>query len=208
MIRIKRADNEAELRGILALQARNLRADLDEVEAAEEGFLIARHHPAALQRMNESQPSIIALNNEEVVGYVLPATQAVRDEHPLMADLFNKIDLLHHRGEPLRGLDYIVVAQVCVAKGHRGEGLVQRMYERLREALQGRYRYAITDIAKANRRSLQAHLKTGFQVIHLIEYDQLQWDVLLWDWTGPTGRQTFPIPPPSANRNPTSFIAG
>ncbi len=45
------------------------------------------------------------------------------------------------------------------------------------------YRYAITDVAKANRRSLQAHRKIGFQSIHSINFDGLEWEVVLWDWT-------------------------
>ena len=73
--------------------------------------------------------------------------------------------------------------QVWVAKEYRGIGLVGRLYGHFRESLQTHYRYTVTDIAKPNQRSLQAHLKTGFQVIHSINFEGLEWNVVLWDWT-------------------------
>ena len=94
----------------------------------------------------------------------------------------NQIDQLDFEGESLEGVNYIVVGQLCVAKGYRGIGLVSQLYGRFREAMRDRYRYAITDVARANRRSLEVHRKTGFQVIHSISFDGLEWDVLLWDW--------------------------
>ncbi len=69
-----------------------------------------------------------------------------------------------------------------MAKEYRGLGLVDRLYGHFRESLQGRYRCAVTDVARANQRSLKAHLKVGFQVIHAIEFDGLEWDIVLWDW--------------------------
>ena len=61
-------------------------------------------------------------------------------------------------------------------------GLVQQLYGRFREELENEYDFGITDVARANRRSLSAHIKTGFQVIHSIGYGGLEWDVVLWDW--------------------------
>jgi hypothetical protein len=57
------------------------------------------------------------------------------------------------------------------------------MYEHFRDSLQEHHCFAITDVARANHRSLRAHLKTGFQVIHAINFEGLEWDVILWDWT-------------------------
>ena len=183
MIITKLAGQPSELAGILALQTMNLRKNLSETEAAQQGFLIAEYGPDYLSLMNQSQPSVIALDGDRVVGYALVATQAVRDGHPLLADLFHQIDQLHFKGEPLKGANYVVVAQLCVAKEYRGIGLVGRLYGHFRDSLQTHYRYTVTDIAKPNQRSLQAHLKTGFQVIHSINFEGLEWNVVLWDWT-------------------------
>ena len=77
----------------------------------------------------------------------------------------------------------MVVGQLCVDKDYRGQGLVGRLYAFFRASLEERYQCGVTDIARANRRSLKAHQKVGFEVIHAIEYDGLIWDVVLWDWS-------------------------
>ena len=183
MIITRLANRESQMDGIRSLQSSNLRKNLSEAEAADQGFLIAEYDPDYLRRMNASQPPVVALDEDRVIGYALAATHAVRDGHPLLADLFLQINQLQFRGEPLKGVNYVVVAQLCVARNYRGIGLVNQLYKCFRESLQGHYRHAITDVARANRRSLNAHLKTGFQRIHEISYDALEWDVLLWDWS-------------------------
>jgi L-amino acid N-acyltransferase YncA len=40
----------------------------------------------------------------------------------------------------------------------------------------------ITDVAQANTRSLNAHKKSGFQVIDTLVYAGIGWDIVLWDW--------------------------
>jgi ribosomal protein S18 acetylase RimI-like enzyme len=171
------------LEGILQLQQANLRKHLQDTEAAQQGFLIAEYTLEFLGQMHASHPSIVALDGERVVGYALVVTQSVKDGHPLLADLCSKIDELEYEQQSLRTVNYVVVGQLCIDKDYRGLGLVQQLYGLFRQSLQSKYRYAITDIAQANTRSLQAHLKTGFKVIHSIEFEGLRWDVVLWDWS-------------------------
>jgi L-amino acid N-acyltransferase YncA len=44
------------------------------------------------------------------------------------------------------------------------------------------FTYCITDVAQDNPRSIKAHLKTGFEIIHTIGYGGDSWDIVLWDW--------------------------
>lgn len=182
MICIKRVNREAELEGILDLQAANLRKNLAEEEAAREGFLTAEYDLDFLRRMNQAEPSVVAVVGDRIVGYALVATQEIREGNPLLADLFHQIDQLEFRGESLRRIPYVVVGQLCIAKGYRGLGLVGRLYRHFRESLEGRYACAITDVARSNVRSLKAHWNTGFRTIHTISFDGLEWEVILWDW--------------------------
>ncbi len=181
------AGRPSDLEGILSLQSRNLRRHLGDDEAAEQGFLIAEFDLGYLARMNDDRPSVVAVDGDRVVGYALAVTRRAGAGHPFLAALFHQIDQLDFNRVPLRTVDYVVVGQLCVDKEYRGKGLVPRLYRLFRESLQGEYLYGITDVARANKRSLQAHLKTGFQVIHSIEYGGLEWDVVLWDWTLGTG---------------------
>ena len=184
MVSIQLVNTTAELVGVQQLQRKNLRKEIGETEALSQGFLMAEFDMPFLNAMQAASPAVIAKDNDEVVGYALVATQAVRDLHPLLADLFNQIDQLTFQGIALQSANYVVVGQLCVAKEYRGQGLVQGLYNYFRESLQSHYQFGITDVAQANQRSLKAHIKTGFQVIHSIEYGGIGWDIVLWDWRG------------------------
>lgn len=182
MITITTVSNEADLIGILDLQSRNLKKNITTEEAQSQGFLIAEFSMDYLKKMNDAHPSVIAKMDDQVVGYALIATQAARIGHPLTEDLFNQIDSLSFDGIPLHQSKYAVIGQLCVDKSVRGLGLVQQLYGRFKQELEAEYDFGITDVARANSRSLKAHIKTGFQVIHSIGYGGIEWDVVLWDW--------------------------
>ena len=183
MVSIKLAQEASELEGILALQRRNLKRCLSESEAEEQGFLIAEYDLDYLRQMQVQRPSVIAVDDGRVGGYARVVTREVRAGLPFISDLFDEIDRISYRGSLLAGTDYVVVGQLCVDKDYRGQGLVDRLYAFFRASLEERYPCGVTDIARANRRSLKAHQKVGFEVIHAIEYEGLTWDVVLWDWS-------------------------
>lgn len=182
MVQITRVSEPQELIGIQALQAENLRKHIDAAEAASQGFLMAEYSLEFLQSMHQAAPSIIAKDGNKVVGYALVATQAVRAEHELLADLFNTIDKTLFEGKTLAHASYVVVGQLCVSKNYRGQGLVQALYGHFRECLESEYDFCITDVAQANTRSLKAHKNTGYQVIDTLSYGGIGWDIVLWDW--------------------------
>jgi ribosomal protein S18 acetylase RimI-like enzyme len=93
-----------------------------------------------------------------------------------MADLFNVIDTKTYKGQLLKEVNYVVVGQLCVAEAFRGQGLVKRLYDYYRDCLASEY------VAQANTRSLNAHKKSGFQVIDTLVYGGIGWDIVLWDW--------------------------
>lgn len=181
-VNITRVTSDAELMGIQQLQTENLRKFIDDQKAASQGFLMAEYSLEFLQSMHQACPSIIAKDGEKVVGYALVATQAVREEHDLLADLFNTIDKTQFEGKTLMGAAYVVVGQLCVSKDYRGQGLVQQLYGHFRESLETEYHFCITDVAQANARSLKAHKNTGYQVIDTLSYGGIGWDIVLWDW--------------------------
>ena len=182
MTEVRRVSQEWELEGILTLQRANLRKNLSDSEAAQQGFLTAEFDLPYLRAMNAAAPSIIAVDQSQVVGYALVATQPIRDGHPFIRALFQAIDPIPLRGQPLGKGSYVVVGQLCVGRNHRGQRLVQRLYHHFRESLESDYPCAVTDIARENVRSLRAHERTGFRIVHSIAYEGREWDVVVWDW--------------------------
>jgi ribosomal protein S18 acetylase RimI-like enzyme len=182
MVEIVRVSNEKELEAIRLLQRENLRVLIGEEEAGKEGFLTAEYTMETLQKMHQLEPSIIAKDGDKIAGYVIVTTKESYGQHPLLDSLFDSINALTYNGSSLKDVNYILVGQLCVGKAYRGIGLVQKMYTYYQESLSNKYQYLITDVAQENPRSIKAHLKTGFQIIHTIEYGGIGWDIVLWDW--------------------------
>jgi predicted N-acetyltransferase YhbS len=183
MITIKRVTEPAELEGIKKLQQENLKSSLTAEETSQEGFVTAVYSLEFLQKMHFAEPSVIAKDGEQVVGYALVADPAIRHEHELLEDLFNAIDHTEWNGVMMKETNYVVVGQLCVSKKYRGQGLVSRMYSYYKDCMEDKFDYCLTDIAQDNPRSLRAHLKSGFQVINTLDYGGIKWDIVLWDWT-------------------------
>lgn len=182
MVVITQVKTEEELNKLKALQNANLRKLIGEEEAMKEGFVTSEYSIELLQKMHQSHASIIAKEGDEVVGYVIVTDKTVIGEHEEIDHLFNTVDNLSFNEKLLKEVSYILVGQLCVGKTHRGQGLVQSMYNYYKENFSTQYQYLVTDISQANPRSIKAHKKTGFETIGVIEQVGTGWDIVLWDW--------------------------
>lgn len=181
---ITTVQSEADVRGILALQQKNLKKNLTPEQIESQGFVTVEHEFSVLKAMNDAQPSVIAKDGDTVVGYCLAMLPQFRNDVPEIRSLFDTIDLIEFEGHPLKKFNYVVMGQVCVGDGYRSMGLFDSMYQKLREELADKYEMCITDISSRNLRSQKAHTRIGFQNIkdfHDTELNEI-WRVVLWDW--------------------------
>ena len=56
------------------------------------------------------------------------------------------------------------------------------MYEFYKNLHAKNYKYLVTDISQANKRSIKRHQKIGFETIGVIEQVGTGWDIVLWNW--------------------------
>ena len=184
MIEIKTADNEEELNGILALQRKNLEVNITKEEAEKEGFVTVVHTLEILTKMNNIDKSIIAKYEGEVIGYLIAMSPKTKDDVPILVPFFDMIETLTYNNEKIN--NYLVVGQVCIAKEHRGKGILPQLYSKYKETLCNKYKYAITEISSRNIRSFNAHQRCGFKLIHQFTYSTPispeLWNIILWDW--------------------------
>ncbi|GAB3541287.1 GNAT family N-acetyltransferase [Spirosoma fluminis] len=184
MISITTVQSDADVRGILALQQKNLRKNVPLDIQVAQGFVTVEHKPDVLLRMNQAAPSVIAKDRNHVVGYCLTMLPEFGNDVPELVPLFALINALDYQGKPFIDYAYYVMGQVCVADGYRGQRLFDRMYEHQREVYSDRYQLLVTDISELNTRSLRAHGRVGFEPIHSF-YDVTldeTWVVVVWDW--------------------------
>jgi predicted N-acetyltransferase YhbS len=183
MIQIKRVDRDEEIVGIKDLQMRNHKSILSKEEMASQGFVTAEYSIDFLKRMNEAEPSVIAVDSiGKVVGYAIASPKSIQGQHSFLDELFAAADELQIAGNAVQALNYILVGQLCVAKSHRGQGLVTEMYNFFRKDLSPFYDCVITDVDLENPRSLKAHLNAGYQILATKTYGGLSWNVVFQDW--------------------------
>lgn len=183
MIRFTTATNDTHLHGILDLQRSNLKQYLPDEERAEQGFLTLSHSFEVLKVMNEIEPHIIALDDNKVVAFLLSMTKSSKYDIPLLIPMFDSFEEIVYRGQKLSELNFIVVGQACVAKSHRGIGVFDKAYDYFRLQLQKKYSLAVTEISIKNTRSLNAHLRIGFEpIVDHTAPDGETWSVVIWNW--------------------------
>ncbi|SFW67149.1 Acetyltransferase (GNAT) family protein [Sinomicrobium oceani] len=186
MIQYDITRSEADLRGILELQQKNFADTVSPEEAVSQGYVTVRHELSLLQRMHSEAPAIIAKDKDHIAGYCLAMPKSFKNDIPVLVPMFDIIDDLSFNDEPLRDIDYIVSGQVCVDKAYRGQGIFDGLYHQYREYYKDSHPCIITEILSANRRSISAHQRVGFGILHRYsDPDDRQWDIVLWDWNTP-----------------------
>ena len=104
--------------------------------------------------------------------------------HSTFAD---KIPVLYELMEQLKiiggGNPFLIIGQLCVAREWRGKGVVGAMYDLMRESFTDRYTGIYTEIASDNLRSLRAHEKCGYQVVHTyLNKAGKEWKIVHCNW--------------------------
>jgi GNAT superfamily N-acetyltransferase len=177
------ASSDEDLHQILALQQRNLEEGLSPREVRDQGFVTVRHDFALLRSMNDAAPHIIAVSDGQVVGYALVMLRSFRDRIPILQPMFATLGRLTYRERPVNGYHYCIMGQVCIDKPWRGQGVFGGLYQALRRHYSEEYDLVITEVAQRNGRSIRAHEKVGFELLHRYPAaDGEVWDLILWDW--------------------------
>lgn len=177
------ATSEKDLIGILSLQAKNLIKSLSKSEAETQGFVTVEHSYSLLKQLNDTERHIIAKEHDKVIGYVLSMTKNSRSEIPMLYPMFKIFDQTVYNGQTISERDYIIVGQVCVDKDFRGKGIFDKCYNSFKHFHKDKYDFAITEIAEANLRSLNAHKRIGFtELTSYNDSNNINWIVVIWDW--------------------------
>lgn len=148
----------ADLPGVLALQEANLFANLTPEQRAQ-GFLSVRFDAAQFERMDRNAAVVVAVEGNEVVGYACSDTEDAATRAPILEALVQAFPHTFYLGASLADVRTCIYGPACVRQDRRGTGLLRRMVNALREQLADRFDVAAGFIAKANTRSLAAHIE-------------------------------------------------
>jgi L-amino acid N-acyltransferase YncA len=184
MMKFKRARTDESLLQILDLQKRNLKKYLTEAEKESQGFVTAEHTFEQLKKINDAEPCVIITDNDVVVAYAIAMVESAAKDMPVFDDLFSTVASLTYKNRPMGSYKYIFVGQLCIDKNYRGQGLAEKLYAFYKEKLKEKYDFAVTDISEHNPRSLKAHQKSGFEVIHTFydSFTESNWNIVVMDF--------------------------
>ncbi len=146
----------ADLPSVLALQEANLFANLTE-EQRQDGFLSAAFTEHQFQQMAREVAVFVADDGDEICAYLCASSVAFNRQFPLLAAMIATFDRIDFLGRTLTSQRTFICGPVCVARSHRGRGLLRGLYDALRRETAGRYDAGVGFVAKDNRRSLAAH---------------------------------------------------
>lgn len=176
------ATTDADLLGILTLQAANQKATLPAEYQRDQGFVTLTHTPEMLGQMSDAAPQIIAKNADTIAGYALTLLPSVKAVVPALLPLFNQFDRMVYAGKLIGDYRYYVMGQVCVDEAYRGQGVFDGLYAAHRQHFADHYDLLVTDIATRNTRSRRAHQRVGFRETQTFTDSLDEWVVVVWDW--------------------------
>jgi RimJ/RimL family protein N-acetyltransferase len=180
MIEARAVQVDRELEQILALQRENLARNLTAEEVAAQGFVTVEHSLEVLQKMHAIAPSIIAKEEDALAGYALVMPVECRRFISVLEPMFERMESLGLFRER-----FYVMGQICVARGWRGQGVFDLLYQAHRRRFGASYDSVVTEVATRNARSMRAHARVGFAVIDRYRDATDDWAVLRWDWSDP-----------------------
>ena len=189
MIVYTTAKTNEEILQILDLQKSNLPQNLTDEQKATQGFVTVIHSFDTLKKMNSIEQSIIAKDDDRVIGYLLAMTGESKNDIPVLIPMFNAFDNVMYSNKKISEYKYIVVGQVCIAEAWRGRGILDNCYTAYKKHFRNKYDFAITEIHIKNKRSINAHYRIGFNSIHIYQDPKGdEWNIVLWDWRNENGQ--------------------
>jgi ribosomal protein S18 acetylase RimI-like enzyme len=179
---ITTAQSDQDLQQILDLQKRNQTNNIAADVQQSQGFVTFVYDIEQMRQMAAAAPQIIAKIDDIVIGYALTTIPEIGRDIAFFKPMFDLMDGLTWQDKPISSFRYYAMGQICVADGHRGQGIFDDLYAKHKELLSTQYDLCVTEVAVRNTRSMRAHERIGFETIHTYRDDSDLWNVVLWDF--------------------------
>ena len=156
---------------ILALQVRNLRWNLAEVQQ-QQGFLSVEYSTQDLAAINDGLGIYVAMEGGRLLAYAMAETKEFASGVPLIAHMSSRFSGATFQDQPVTRLRYLIYGPVCIDRAARGRGLLNGLLHSLSAALSAHFDLGIAFIAQSNIHSYHAHVrKNNMTVIDEFEFD-------------------------------------
>ena len=158
---------------VIELQGRN-HVDTPGVAGGGDGFVSLAYTAQILDLVRGPHRHVLARDGAALAGYALVMLREHGAVFPELGPMLAAAD------QALGARPYFVMGQVCVAQPYRGQGIFDGLYHALRAQMSAHFPMVVTEVARANPRSLRAHERVGFRPLG--DDPQSPWVVQAWDW--------------------------
>jgi len=136
--------------------------------------------------IEEERGLFIAVDNDEVVAYVMAALWQFWSAWPMFACMINGLENLEYLGQRLSIENSYQYGPICIDKRVRGSGVLERIFDFARAQMAPRYPILVTFINHINPRSYEAHTKKlGLEVIAEFGYNNNNYYELVYETAKP-----------------------
>ena len=173
------ASTDDELNQILSLQLNNHTSSISQLQARTEGFVTVMHSLPLLKEMNKAAPQIIAKDAEKVVGYALVMLPSFTDMIPVLQPMFDKLAAIKYEQRYVADHSFYIMGQICIDRFFRGKGVFEALYQKHEEIYGRSFELCVTSVSTSNMRSMRAHERVGFHVVHTFRDATDEWNILV-----------------------------
>lgn len=172
----------SDIDGILKLHNK-YQIDSIKEEDKKDGFVTTAFSQEELKNIIVQEQGIfIAVQDDEVMGYVMSASWQYWSKWPMFAFMIEELPKLEYLGQTLRIGNSYQYGPVCIDKRVRGTGLLEQLFDFALESMSQKYPILVTFVNKVNVRSYEAHKrKLGLEVIQEFEYNNNQYYEFVYD---------------------------
>ena len=168
---ISRKGTKSDIPGILELQDQNLYGKMTEAERAN-GFVTTPFVPEQIEAIIEQDGLFVAEENGIIIAYVFAGTWAYFQQWEIFELMVSRFPILQFKGQKITVENSFQYGPVCIAKAYRGQGVLQMIFEEMRQELVQRFPISITFINKVNVISTKAHTKKlGWVIIDEFQFN-------------------------------------
>lgn len=178
---ISRKGTQADIPGILALQDQNLYGKMTEAERAN-GFVTTPFVPKQIEAIIEQNGLFVAEDKGIIISYVFAGTWAYFQQWEIFKLMVSRFPILQFNGQKITVENSFQYGPVCIAKAYRGQGVLQMIFEEMRQSMVQKFPISITFINKVNAISTIAHTKKlGWVIIDEFQFNNNTYIGLAFD---------------------------
>lgn len=177
-----RIGNTNDIEGVLALQEKYLFRNMNE-EERKQGFVTTPFTIAQIEEIIKENGIFVAENEQQtIIAYAFAGSWKYFQQWEIFNFMVARFPTLYFNGKEITTENSFQYGPVCIDKSYRGKGVLNLIFEQMRNEFLKKYPISITFINKVNAISEHAHTKKlGWQIIDEFQFNNNTYIGLAFD---------------------------